>query len=151
VGNTTAPFAERGIIYSGTQAMPMDYNNITSPFYSEAEREFAPAQNWTVHAVDTLTLYVQGAVTNAAGPVYVGIQDSAGQTATLVHPNPDMARLIEWQQWDIALAEISNAGVNTKSIKKIFIGVGDRNKPQPDGAGRIYIDAIRLTMAPKAL
>jgi hypothetical protein len=150
VGNTTAPFAERAIIHSGTQAMPMDYNNTTAPFYSEAERQFAPIQNWTVHGVDTLVLYFQGVVTNAAGPVCVGVHDSAGQTARFVHPNPDAVRQVEWQRWDIALADISKAGVNIKSIKKMFIGVGDRDKPQPDGAGRIYIDAIRLTIAPKA-
>ena len=37
-GQTTAPFAERTIIYSGSQALPMDYNNINSPWFSEAER-----------------------------------------------------------------------------------------------------------------
>ncbi len=107
-------------------------------------------QNWTVHGVDTLVLYLQGVATNASGPLYVGVQDSAGKTAKFVHPNPDAVRQVEWQRWDIALADITKAGVNTKSIKKIFIGVGDRDKPQPGGVGRIYIDAIRLTIAPKA-
>jgi len=40
--------------------MPMDYNNVNDPFYSEAERTWTPAQDWTLNGVDTLTLYVQG-------------------------------------------------------------------------------------------
>ena len=53
VGNTTAPFAERTIVHGGKQAMPMDYNNAKTPFYSEAEQTFAPLQNWTGNGVDT--------------------------------------------------------------------------------------------------
>ncbi|MCU0917705.1 MAG: LamG domain-containing protein [Planctomycetes bacterium] len=147
VGNLVAPFAERGIIYDGTQAMPMDYNNIKSPFYSEAERSFAPAQNWTLHGVDTLTLYICGVAANAAGPLYVGVQDNADQIARFVHPNPSVVQQIEWQRWDIPLADVTKAGANTRSIKKILVGVGDRNNPQPAGTGRIYVDAIRLTIA----
>jgi hypothetical protein len=149
VGNTVAPFVERGILYDGAQAMPMDYNNLKSPFHSQATREFAPVQNWTVHGVDTLVLYLQGAVANAVSPVYVGFQDSAGRTARFVHPGPETVRQIEWLRWEIPLADLSKAGVNLKSIKTMSIGVGDRDKPQPGGTGRIYIDAIRLTIAPQ--
>ncbi len=145
VGYDPAPFAERAIIYDGTQSMPMDYNNIKSPFYSEAERQFAPAQNWTIQGVDTLVLYVQGAGANVAGPLYVGVRDSAGQTARFVHANPEAVRQTVWQRWEISLADISKAGVNLKSVKAMFVGVGDRDKPQAGGTGRIYIDAIRLT------
>ncbi|MCU0914461.1 MAG: hypothetical protein MUC88_07870 [Planctomycetes bacterium] len=60
VGNLQAPFAERTIIHSGKQAMPMDYNNAKTPFYSETERTFAPLQDWTVGGVDTLNLWFRG-------------------------------------------------------------------------------------------
>ncbi len=36
------------------------------------------------------------------------------------------------------------AGVNPKAIKKMIIGVGDRNDTQPRGSGDLYIDDIRL-------
>jgi hypothetical protein len=61
VGNTTAPFAERTIIYHGSQALPLDYNNTKSPWYSEAERTFAPVENWTFGGVDTLVVHFRGA------------------------------------------------------------------------------------------
>ncbi|MCL5282420.1 MAG: LamG domain-containing protein [Planctomycetes bacterium] len=60
VGNIQAPFAERTIIHGGQQAMPMDYNNTRTPFYSEAEREFAPLANWTGNDVNALSLWFRG-------------------------------------------------------------------------------------------
>jgi regulation of enolase protein 1 (concanavalin A-like superfamily) len=60
VGNWEPPFAERVIVHGGAQAMPMDYNNIDAPFYSEAYREFSPVQDWTVRGADTLRLWVRG-------------------------------------------------------------------------------------------
>jgi len=76
VGNLVAPFAERTIVHDGKQAMPMDYNNAKTPFYSEAEQEFSPLQNWTVNGVTDLSLWVRGypavtsvAVAEAAGKI----------------------------------------------------------------------------------
>jgi hypothetical protein len=34
--------------------------------------------------------------------------------------------------------------VNLASVKKMYIGVGDRNSPKLGGAGMLYIDDIRL-------
>ncbi|MCL5281807.1 MAG: hypothetical protein M1376_18065, partial [Planctomycetes bacterium] len=59
-GNTTAPFAERTIVHSGKQAMPMDYNNTKTPFYSEVEQTFAPLQDWTGYGVTDLSLWFRG-------------------------------------------------------------------------------------------
>jgi len=42
------------------------------------------------------------------------------------------------------MKEFSNAGVNLKSIKKMFIGVGSRVNPQAGGTGTLYIDDIWL-------
>jgi len=61
VGYDVAPFAERRIVHTGMQAMPFIYNNSVAPFFSEAEREFSSAQNWTSNGADTLSLWVQGA------------------------------------------------------------------------------------------
>jgi regulation of enolase protein 1 (concanavalin A-like superfamily) len=44
--------------------MPLQYDNSAAPFYSEAEREFAAAQNWTDKGADTLRLYVRGKAGN---------------------------------------------------------------------------------------
>ncbi|NLZ05315.1 MAG: hypothetical protein GXY19_09095 [Phycisphaerae bacterium] len=60
VGYLQAPFAEKTVVRSGTQSMPLAYDNSTSPFYSEAWREFDSAQNWTGNGADTLVLHVRG-------------------------------------------------------------------------------------------
>ena len=60
VGYIETPFAEKSIVHGGSQSMPFQYDNATSPFYSEAWREFETAQNWTGNGADTLVLYVRG-------------------------------------------------------------------------------------------
>ncbi|MEN6428226.1 MAG: LamG-like jellyroll fold domain-containing protein, partial [Phycisphaerales bacterium] len=60
VGYTNSPFAETKIVHSGKQSMPFMYDNATSFFFSEAEREFESAQNWTGNGADEVALWVQG-------------------------------------------------------------------------------------------
>jgi len=57
VGGT---FGELTIVHSGKQSMPYDYNNVETPFYSEAVREFDSLQDWTVNGVSDLTLWFRG-------------------------------------------------------------------------------------------
>jgi hypothetical protein len=60
VGNMDPPFAEQTIVHGGLQSMPMDYDNTSSPFYSQAYREFSPVMNWTGNGVTDLSLWVRG-------------------------------------------------------------------------------------------
>jgi hypothetical protein len=60
VGHVNAPFAEQTVVHSGLQSMPLDYNNIVSPFYSEAELAFSPSEDWTAEGMADLTLWVHG-------------------------------------------------------------------------------------------
>ncbi|MGE5294567.1 MAG: LamG-like jellyroll fold domain-containing protein [Solirubrobacterales bacterium] len=53
-------FGERTIVHSGGQSMPLRYDNTASPNYSETDREFETAQNWTSHGANALTLYFRG-------------------------------------------------------------------------------------------
>ncbi|MCX5643323.1 MAG: hypothetical protein NTZ17_01365 [Phycisphaerae bacterium] len=138
-------FAEQTILHGGKQSLPMDYNNVKKPWYSEAQRTWATAQDWTAGGADTLTLYFRGETHNARDPLYVGVEDSAGRIAVVVHPDTGAVLATEWQKWHIALADVRAAGVDVAAVKKMVIGVGDRKNPKPGGTGRIYIDDIRLT------
>ncbi len=60
VGYMQAPFAEQTIIHGGKQSMPLEYNNVKTPYYSETDYAWNTAQNWTVGGADTLVLYFQG-------------------------------------------------------------------------------------------
>jgi hypothetical protein len=147
VGYTEAPFAEQKVIHGGRQSMPMDYNNVKSPWYSEAEREWPAPQNWTVNGVNTLVLYIRGAAANTPAPLYVAVEDKAGHVAVIAHPDSALVTTLQWTEWRIPLANISSAGVNVAAVKKIYIGVGNRSKPTTGGAGRIYIDDLRVIKA----
>ena len=57
-------FGERTIVYNGSQSMPLQYDNATSPYYAEAEWEFATARNWTAGGAEALVFYLRG---NAPG------------------------------------------------------------------------------------
>jgi hypothetical protein len=142
VGNITAPFAEQRIVHSGMQSMPLDYDNANPPYYSEAEQSFSTSQNWTVQGVDTLTLYIQGQTTNGADKLYVVVEDAAGRRGTVAHPDAAVLTTAAWTEWKIPLNSL--AGVDAARIRKIILGVGSRTSPAPGGAGRIYIDDIRV-------
>jgi hypothetical protein len=141
-GTTYTTIAETTIVHGGKQSMPLDYNNVNSPYYSEADRTFATTQDWTADGVDTLVLYVQAKAGNAAGLLYVTLKDASNRTATVVCPNAKIVTTTKWTEWKVSLADF--AGVSLNRIKAISIGVGDRANPAADGVGLLYVDDIGL-------
>ena len=81
---------------------------------------------------------------NDPDQLYMAVQDSAGRVAVVVHPDPEAVLLDQWVQWPILLSDLTTAGVNMTAVKKMYIGVGDRNNPQPAGTGKLYVDDIRF-------
>ena len=77
---------------------------------------------------------------NDPSPFYVAVQDSSNKLAVVVHPDPAITNVAEWTQWQIPLSSLT--GVNLRRVEKIYLGVGDRDNPQRDGAGLLYIDDI---------
>jgi len=143
VGNDPAPFAERSIVRSGAQSMPMRYDNTKAPFYSEAYQEFTPVRNWTVSEVTELRLDFRGNAANGAGALYVVVMDSSNKSAVVTHPDPAAVTTTAWTQWKIPLSSLT--GVNLAKVKRLYIGVGDKASPKAGGAGKIYVDDIRVT------
>jgi len=142
VGHTEAPFAEQKVVHTGRQAMPLDYNNAASPYYSETERTWPAAQNWTLNGVDTLVLYVRGTPANSAGQLYVVVQDNAGHIAVVTNADPAAVTSATWLEWKIPLN--SFGPVNPAGVKKMYVGVGNRTAPAKGGVGSLYIDDIRV-------
>jgi len=147
VGNDDSPFTEQTVVHGGAQAMTFRYTNDGSTgkaLYSEAEREWAVPQDWTVHGVKGLSLWFYGDATNSAEPLYVGLQDSLGTRKDVPHENSSAVLLGDWQEFNIDLQDFANAGVNLTGIKKMYIGVGNRLSPQTGGTGTLYFDDIRV-------
>ena len=137
-------FGETSIVHGGRQSVPLAYDNADPPYYSQTCRTFDVSQDWTGHGVSTLTLHIRGSAGNGPVPLYVVVEDNAGRAGVVVHPDPTIVTSTQWDPWDIPLGEFSNAGVNLASVRKICIGLGDRDNPAPGGAGLIYIDDIRV-------
>ncbi len=72
VGHFDPPFAERSITHNGRQSMYVHYDNdgtinegtayekSGTLFYSEAERQWTDAQDWSANGVNSLTLWFRG-------------------------------------------------------------------------------------------
>ncbi len=64
VGLNTAvngTFCDMVNFHGGKMSMPFEYNNVKTPFYSQAERTFDKAQDWTTNGATHLGLWVRGA------------------------------------------------------------------------------------------
>jgi hypothetical protein len=142
VGHIDAPFAERTVVHGGLQSMPLEYNNVNSPFYSEADREFATAQDWTAGEVTTLVLFVRGKPGNGAAPLYLVLTDASNRTGTVTYPDAAVVGTAKWIEWKVPLSRFADADM--AKIKKISIGLGDKAHPAAGGTGMIFVDDIRL-------
>jgi hypothetical protein len=138
VGYENPPFCERTIIHSGSQSMPLAYNNTGGAAYSEAELTLSPPQNWTKAGAATLVLYFYGAEGNT-GQLYVKVD---GSKVVYDGDAGDIAKA-EWNQWSIDLAPL---GASLQSVTKLVIGVDGNG-----ATGTLYVDDIRLyRLAPES-
>ncbi len=142
VGNLNAPTVEQTIVHGGQRSMPFGYNNGVAPFYSEASRQWASPQDWTCRDVRGLSLCFHGHPGNAPDTLYLVVEDSAAELAVVTHPDPEALQGAGWQQWNIDLQQLSS--VDLASVKKIYLGVGNRNSPQASGSGKLYFDDMRV-------
>jgi hypothetical protein len=138
VGYDNPPFAEQTIVHSGSQSMPMSYDN--SVGISEATLTLDANRDWTVRGVNTLTIWFRGSAGNAAENLYVAINGNA----VVNHDNPDAAQRIPWTRWDIDLQSFAEMGVDLSNVDSITLGLGNRNNPVDGGTGLMFFDDIRL-------
>jgi len=79
---------------------------------------------------------------NDAAPLYVVVQDSAGKSAVVAHPDGNAVLATTWTEWKVPLTQFT--GVSMNKVKKVYIGVGNRTAPQAGGSGKLYFDDIRV-------
>jgi len=87
----------------------------------------------------------QGAVINSPRynspqDFYVALQDSNNKIAVV--KNATVVTAVDWTEVQIPLSSFT--GVSMTKVKKMFIGVGDRDNPVADGTGKLFIDDIRV-------
>ena len=145
VGYLLPPYAERAIVHGGALSMPVFYDNTVDATISEALRTLDRDSDWTINDADTLTLHFRGRANNDPDTLYVAIEDRAGRIAVVKHPDAEALLVTEWQRWHVSLPDMQAANVDLTEVLKIRVGVGDRDNPQPGGAGKIYVDDIWIT------
>jgi len=52
--------AEPALVHGGRRSMSLSYDNMAMPFYSETQHELPLPEDWTLHEVDTLSLWFRG-------------------------------------------------------------------------------------------
>jgi hypothetical protein len=135
VGYENPPFAEQNIIHSGSQSMPIYYDNSTAA-KSEAILTLTSNRDWTVKGVTILTIWHRGNSPNAAEQMYVTLNG----TARVDNDNPDAAKVNSWTEWNIDLQKFADQGVNLANVDSITIGLSSVT----GGTGTMYFDDIRL-------
>ena len=135
--------------HGGAKSMENNYYNMGSYLYSEAGRIFAEAQDWAALGVETLELAFRGKSNNTPERMYVILEDVQGNEAVVTYGNPDDLTSESWIDWTIDLQDFVDGGVDPAAVKKIFIGLGDREASQASGAlGYVYFDDIVLIWEP---
>jgi len=83
-------------------------------------------------------------LSNDPEAMYVAVANSTGTPAVVYHDEADATQIVTWTEWNIDLKEFADQGVDLSDVNSIAIGFGDRDNPQPGGAGKMYFDDIRL-------
>jgi hypothetical protein len=105
-------YVETKIVHGGKQAMPYYYNNADTATYSEAQRTFSPAQDWTTEGVKVLSLWFRGY------PAYVGsFVESPPGTYTMTASGVDIWGVAD--EFHFAYKELSGAGAIIAKVESV--------------------------------
>jgi len=129
--------AMTGTVYIGLAVTSNNTVTTVTAQMSDLTATGGVSGDWTVVDIGT---QAQLNPANDADGLYVAVQDKSGKVAVATWP--DATVVPDWTQWKIPLTEF--AGVNTSAVTKIFIGVGNRDNPQADGTGRLFIDDVEV-------
>ena len=88
---------------------------------------------------------MRGEATNDPASAYLVVEDTAGRTATEVHPDAAITTATDWTEWKIPLSNLTDAGATLTAVKKMYIGIGSRTNPTVGGSGVFYVDDILIT------
>ncbi|MFZ2147865.1 MAG: LamG-like jellyroll fold domain-containing protein [Sedimentisphaerales bacterium] len=104
--------AETTIVHWGKQSMPFYYDNSGPANYSETERAFSPAQDWTREGVGVLSLWFRG------HPPYVGgFTEGPAGTYTMTASGADI-----WgnaDQFHFAFKQVSGAASIAAKVESV--------------------------------
>ena len=122
-------------VYVGLAVTSHDSASVTKAIFSNVTITGTGAeQSWIAQDI--------GIPINDPQPMYVFLNGNAN--AAIYHDDPEASLISRWTEWNIPLQSFADKGVDLTNIHSLGIGIGNRENPQPDGEGRVYIDDIRL-------
>jgi regulation of enolase protein 1 (concanavalin A-like superfamily) len=121
-------------IYIGLCLTSHNVNATCTAEFSDVSTSTSVTGNWQSQDI--------GAESNIGEQLYAVLQDDTGNSVIVNYLDPAATNITIWTPWSIPFSTFT--GVNLQSITKLTIGVGDRASTQPNGAGDLYIDDIRL-------
>ncbi len=124
-------------VYIGLAVTSHNASAVTQAVFSGIATTGSVSGQW-----QSVSLTVDQPAGNGVDAFSVEIQDSSGHTLALPNPDPYAVGAGDWQQWDIPLSDLSAAGVNTRSIKKVVLRIGDSAQPSQNASGLLLIDDI---------
>jgi hypothetical protein len=125
---------EISITNSGLQSMPLYYNNSGAGGllnYSQTDRTFAEAQDWTQFGITTCVIHFYG-FTGNSGQLYVKINNTK-------IPYPGNAADIATEAWTPWEIDLTSRAASVRSVSTLSIGIDGSG-----ASGLLYIDDIRL-------
>jgi hypothetical protein len=123
--------------------VPMDdpclYAGVAVTSHDAAQLCVADFNNWDAYPWPST--WVWGDVgLNDPEQLYVALEDTIGNISVVEHSDVNAATLTSWQEWNI---DLSDFAVNLNAVKKVRIGLGDRDIQPGGGTGALYIDDVR--------
>lgn len=143
-GDFSYVFADTSTFSQGSKSLRLEYQNQYEPFVTEATRTFDVAQDWRSRIA--LALDFRGKRDNVEQPLYVRLEDEAGNQATVAHEVTYAVQSEPWRSWE-GISLSSFTGVDMATVKKITVGVGGGETASVqavDDRDAVYIDNIRL-------
>jgi hypothetical protein len=134
---------ETAIVHGGTRSVAFAYENTASVPTSEITRTFDAAQDWTLSAIETLSVCFYGDPNNPGNaPLWVKLTDQNNNSAkttfgAAVGETTTAITQPAWTEWNMSLARFT--GVDMARITAITIGIGPGT-----GTGQLLLDDIRL-------
>ncbi|HUV62825.1 MAG TPA: hypothetical protein VMW24_02950 [Sedimentisphaerales bacterium] len=132
----------------GNNSMRFEVQNQYPPYFTEATRTFAAAQDWTQLGAEALSLAFAGDDTNVEHPMYLKVEDAAGHSAKVEHPFTYACQSKLWRDWTVALADFSAGGVDLTAVKKLTLGLGSGLNSGQAGEDRDGIHVGEIGLCP---
>ena len=123
-------------IHIGLAVTSHSAGKLTTAEFSSLAMTGSVTGQWQVEAIG-----VDQPGNDPAG-IYVALEDNAGHSKRIRHPDPEATLCDSWQEWLIPLSEFTSAGVDVGMVKKVYLGVGNPDAPASGGTGTIFVDDI---------